>query len=121
MIKMNKRTGIFAVIGNYKKLGYKEFMRRWKEGMMRIPPEDLLFSELIGYVGSIAATIFCIVIFFLWKNMWPIALMMIFTAWIQVSQALGKWQQYATIKSMKSQLIDINTIFQEGVANEEKK
>jgi len=115
------KKGLSALTHNMKTLGWKEFMRRWKEGAMKIPPEDLLFSELIGYAGTILATIVGVIIFCFTKGMWPWALLMGFTGWIQASAALGKWQQWQTLKALKSSIVDINEIFKQDIKEKIKK
>jgi len=85
-------------------------MRRWKVGMMKISPEDLLQSELVGYAGAIIACIASAIFFFFMKNMWPIALLMCFTGWIQLMQAIAKWQQWQTMKNLKGQMAELSSL-----------
>lgn len=87
-------------------------MRRFKDGVMRISPEQQLKTEISGYVGSIIGL--CLAIFFLvWYGLWYISFAMAFTILIQVAQLIGKYQQYITMKTLASGDFDaINELIQ---------
>ena len=87
----------------------KEFFKRWGEGINNIPPDQLLFSEMLGFSGSILGSIFAALFFiFIVKTMWVIAIPLAFGVLIQVSQLMGKYQQYSAMKNLKTQLQDLN-------------
>jgi len=104
------------IIECIKKEGLKGFFKRWKDGMMKIPPEKLLESEIIGYGGSILATILAGIVFLFVRNMWTISIIMFFTLIIQGSQLLAKYQQLENLKEMQRQMLGLN--FEGGLRNE---
>lgn len=92
-----------------KKEGPKGFMARWKKGIQSITPEQHLKTQMIGYVGSIAGTIFAGLFFiFVYNAMWPIAIILLFNLFIQTSQFITTYQTYSAIKQVESEnLLDI--------------
>ncbi|UCD20998.1 MAG: hypothetical protein JSW08_00405 [archaeon] len=106
---LNKRPN--TILGSIKQEGVKGFLKRWVEGMKKIPPDQLLRSELIGYVGSILGHILAIFIFiFVVDSLWAIAVILGFSIVIQASQAIGKFQQYDAMKKLKAQMVKIQPI-----------
>lgn len=104
-------SDVGELIKNYKKYGWREFGRRWKKGIMRITPEQLLRSEIVGFTGSIIATILAGLIFiFLYDNLWAISIIMFFNVIIQGSSLLSKYQQLSAMKAMRSQMESIQDI-----------
>jgi hypothetical protein len=91
-----------------KQEGVKGFMKRWKDGFQKIPPDKLLESEIVGYWGNIIGTIFACIIFMIWSRMWPLALVLIFNVVIQGSQLIGKYQQLKQMKDFKKQFEELN-------------
>lgn len=101
-----------------KKEGVIGFFKRWGDGIQKIPQENLLLSEIYGYIGNIIGTIAAGVIFLFLPKMWPISLVMVFSVVITASQMIGKIQQYMAIKKFKKQLsmntsININELMGE--------
>jgi len=91
------------LIKNLKKHGLKGFMKKWKEGMMKLTPEQLLKAEIKGYLGSILGTIAAGLIFiFVYKTMWAISIVLFFNIIIQGSQLIAKYQQLEAFKQMES-------------------
>lgn len=94
-----------------KKAGFKGFKKRFKEGVMRITPQEQIYIEIVGYTGSIIGTIAAGVIFVLW-GLYPIILFLAFNIVIQVSQLIGKYQQYQTFKQISNfdleQITEVN-------------
>jgi len=93
-----------AAAKNLRKLGWKEFNRRWKQGMMRLTPEQLLDAEITGYGGSVLGTIGAGIVFVL-MGLWPIMLFLSFNIVIQGVNLVQKWQQREAIKKIKSMSI----------------
>lgn len=84
---------------NYKDLGHKKFMEKWKEGIMKVTPEQLVKTEITGYIGNIIGlTIVCIILAF--TTMWYIIFAFVFGLLINISQLIGKWQQLQQIRSI---------------------
>ena len=105
-----------TIIGSIKQEGLKGFFKRWGDGIQKIPQENLLLSEIYGYIGTLVGTIVAGVIFLFWPKMWPISLIMAFNVIITGSQMIGKIQQYKAIKRLKEQLnmntsIELNELF----------
>jgi hypothetical protein len=80
--------------------GVKGFMKRWKDGLNKIPQDKLIQTELIGMWASMIATIFAGVIFMIWSKMWPISIVLLVGLILQVSQLIQKYQQYNQVKMM---------------------
>ena len=91
------------LIKNLKQLGFKEFGKRWKRGIMKLTPEQLLKGELYGYGGSVIGTSIAGVVFIM-MGLWPIMLFLVFNIFIQLSQFIGKYQQYNTLKLITEQM-----------------
>jgi len=73
-----------TLIKNFRELGFKEFMKRWKNGILELQPEQLLKAEISGYTGSILGTLLaCYVFIFVYENMWAIAIILFFNIIIQ--------------------------------------
>jgi len=100
-----------SLIKNYKELGHKEFMKRWKSGIMKITPEQLLKAEISGSVGMIVGSLLA-VFFFIWvyDRMWTIAIVMGFNILIQLAQLTAKYQQLQTFKNFTGN-VDISKLF----------
>jgi len=94
--------GLIALIKNFKRLGRKEFFKRWKIGIQKITPTQLLRTEMIGYVGTIVGSIICI-IFFIWINFWVICIPISFGLLISGSSLIGKYQQYIMMKQLEKE------------------
>ncbi len=111
--------GIKALIKNYKRLGHKEFFKKFNEGVMKVTPEQLAKTELVGYIGTIIGTILAIVFLFVFK-LWYVTFALIFGILVSVSQAISSWQKLKAIQAMNEsmkQIIssdDINKFFGEN-------
>lgn len=82
-----------------------EFFKRWGEGIKKIPQDELLFSEMLGYSGSILGTIAAGLFFiFAVKNLWIISIPLAFNVYIQLTQLAGKYQQYSIMKEFQNKL-----------------
>jgi len=86
---------------NYKKLGHKGFMQKWKEGILKITPLQQLKGEISGYIGSIIGMLLAGTMFVI-RGMWYVAPILFFGLIIQVFQLIGKYQQYQTFKTLES-------------------
>jgi hypothetical protein len=87
----------------------KQFFKRWGEGIRKIPQDQLLVSEMIGFAGSIFGTLAAGLFFiFAVKNLWVLAIPLGFNVWLQISQLVGKWQQYKTIKEFQNKLDELD-------------
>lgn len=97
--------------------GFKGFLKRWGDGIQKIPQENLVLAEIYGQIGTLVGTIVAGALFIFWPKMWPISLIMSFNMIIVVSQMVGKIQQYLAIKKFKAnfqdQTINLNKILGE--------
>ena len=92
-----------TIVESIKQEGIKGFMKRWKAGFNKIPPEKLLEAELVGYWGTLLGTIAACIIFLIWSGMWPLVLVLGFNVIIQVTQIIGKYQALNQMKSFQAQ------------------
>ncbi len=93
------------IIQKLRELGWKEFKRRWIQGIRRITPEQLLKTELRGITGSIIGTMLAGGFFVYW-GLWPILLFLVFNIVIQTTQWISKYQQLKTIRELKTMTLD---------------
>lgn len=102
------------LIKNLKQLGFKEFGKRWKKGIMRLTPEQLIKAEIQGYIGSILGTIgACLIFIFVYETMWAIAIVLFFNIIIQGSQMIGKYQTLQHLKKAQSQMIEFENLMED--------
>lgn len=92
-----------TIAESIKQEGMKGFLKRWKDGFNKIPPEKLIETELIGLWGTLLGTIAACIIFFIWNGMWPLVLVLGFNVLIQAVQIIGKYQALNQIKSFQAQ------------------
>ncbi len=95
------------LIKNLRELGWKEFRRRWGEGIQRITPIQLAKTEMIAMVGAMLGLIVAIFIFiFIHNQFWIIAVIMFFNLILQGAGLIGKIQQYKSLKEFEFQLVE---------------
>ena len=101
-----------GIIKAYRKLGRKEFMRRWKLGMATINPRALVKIKLISLAGqSIGLLIAAIVLFF--SGAWYITIPLLFAVVFTGAQFIEIYQQYNAMKAMNIQFGDLNELLKE--------
>jgi hypothetical protein len=101
--------GVLTLIKNYRKLGHKEFMRRWRQGIKELSPLDLIKVQLGSYIGFIFFMTLSIVIFF-WRGIWYLGAAFIFIVILNVTQLIEKYQQYQTLKVVHAKYGNLNEI-----------
>ena len=102
-----------GLIKNLRQLGFKEFGKRWKQGIMRLEPEQLIRAEIKGYIGSILGTMgACLIFIFVYETMWAIAIVLFFNIIIQGSQMIGKYQTLQHLKNSKEQMIEFENLME---------
>ncbi len=100
------------------KISWKEWMKRWKQGIEGITPIQRLKNELIssyiGFVGNLIC-IACLIIFRdkLLVQWFSYGLILIFigTTWSTGIKILTTRQQLKFFKNMDSSSMDINDVF----------
>lgn len=91
------------ILKKYRELGHKEFMERWKDGMMRITPIQLTKADIKAIIGSMVGTLVAIYIFiFVHNQLWIVAVIMFFNLILQGSQLIAKLQQLNTLEQFES-------------------
>jgi|TARA_Y100000296_G_C5146110_1_gene243778 magnesium-transporting ATPase (P-type) len=90
------------LLKNLRKLGWKKFKKKWKDGIMRLTPEQLLKSEVSGYAGSVLGTIGAGIVFAM-MGLYPILLFLVFNIFIQGVQLVQKYQQLQALKDLQAQ------------------
>ena len=93
------------LIDNYKKLGRKEFTRRFKDGLMRITPEQLIKADIKALIGTLIGTAVAMYIFvFVHNSLWIIAVIMFFNLILQGSQLIPPKNLIFSAKTGKSSM-----------------
>ena len=91
--------GLKTLMKNYNELGHKGFMEKWKEGIQKVTPEQLVKTEIIGYIGNlIGIIVVCIILAF--TSVWYIIFAFVFGLLISASQLIGKIQQLQQLKAI---------------------
>lgn len=83
----------------------KEFYRRWKEGMKKLTPAQILHSKLVGNWGQLIGMILAFVVL-MWKGYWYFAVFMIFALFLQVVTLIDVSQQYRNLCAMLEEIED---------------
>ena len=97
-----KIESIKNLVRNLRRLGFKGFMQKWREGMLKIPPEEQIRIQLRGTVLTIIGTIVsCILIVIFAKAVWYIIFAFIFSVITQFGQAVGLYQQLKQLEALK--------------------
>jgi len=106
--------GLIQLIKNYKRLGHKEFFKKFNDGIAQATPEQLAKTELTGHIGTIAGTILAIV-FLIIYNLWYVTFALAFGILVSISQAISSWQRLQAIKKLNDHIkeLDINKFFEE--------
>ena len=100
--KKNKGNGIIKFYKHWKKHGFKKTMDQLKYNYIMLEtPQQILKKQLIGYSGSMVATILCGTIFFI-KGSWYITVLFFFTLFIQYAGFKQTLQQFYTINNIET-------------------
>ena len=87
----------FNLVKNYKKLGAKEFFKKWGKGIEGITALQIARGNLIGIVPVIIGTIIGIVVVALSKTWW-LLLILIGGFIVSLMQLLGFLQKFIRLK-----------------------
>ena len=94
---------------------FKEFMKKWKEGMEGITPVQQLKSNALGYylvfLGEIVGVITAI-----WMKQWWLLIIMFGSIVLSVVAYIGNWQELQLMIRQEeiAKSIDIQPIAMEG-------
>jgi uncharacterized protein YacL len=97
------------IFKNYRKLGRKEFFRRFKSGVRQIPPQDLIRVQLISLTGQALGLVFAIVMIILLSSFWYISIALSFAVIFVVTQIIAHYQQYKSITTLQEKLKNIQS------------
>lgn len=85
-------------------ISFKEFMMRWKEGMLSITPQQQAHSNMTAYlwtfIGAILATVFMVV----YASAWHFTLFMIGIIYLQWTGFKKERKNYFEIRNAMQQL-----------------
>jgi hypothetical protein len=102
-----------GIIKNVKELGVKGFMDKWKDGILKLSPEELLKAKISGSIGSIAGIILAMIFFiFVYQRLWTIGIIMFFSLFIQGSQLIEFLQQKKVFEQMSKDLISYKDLME---------
>lgn len=91
------------IIDNYKRLGFKEFMKQWKEGIVNLTPLQQVKSQLPGYVLILIGVTIGLIVTYINKTWW-LFIILLGGAWIQIITFLGVIQKYLMLKNIDDEL-----------------
>ena len=96
MKKKNKRAK--RLIKNYKKLGFKKFMKKWSEGIEGITPLQNARTSLMGTYLILVGIIFGIVVTSIGKVWWMViilcgSLIVTTMSWVSTYQKFKKFKE----------------------------
>jgi hypothetical protein len=101
-----------GLLKNLRKLGIRGFFKKWKYGIMKIPPEQLLKQEIFGICGMLAATILAATVLIL-RGFWYISLVFLFSLIVQSANLISKWQQLKVMKGLPSEQLNMKELMGE--------
>jgi len=93
----------------YKELGHKKFMEKFKTGLMKVTPEQLLQVKLISLSGQALGLLLAAIMLFsfgTWYIGIPISFAFIFT----VASLVEIYQQYNAMKRLNAQMGNLNEL-----------
>ncbi|KKK52904.1 hypothetical protein LCGC14_3100190 [marine sediment metagenome] len=88
------------IITKYRELGHKEFMRKWREGIQRIPPINIQKIKVQGMFGSVIGTIGACIVFVI-MGWYPILLFLVFNIVVQGAGYIEEYQKLGVMKKFK--------------------
>jgi len=77
----------------------KEFMKKWKEGILNLPIEKQLKGKIIGIIGGMIGLTLALITMVM-KKQWGFSIFVFFIIWIQFFSYIGMRQQYLNTKEM---------------------
>lgn len=84
-------------------MNIKEFFRRWKQGILTLPPSQQLKAKITGIKGAVFGMILGFGIMAYQGNYWFLVLGF-FLVWLQVIEYIGTKQQYENAVIMEKEL-----------------
>ena len=92
--------------GNW--IDYKEFNKRFKEGVSGISPYQITKQQLRGMnivlLGLLCGIVVC---FFNIKNLWWLLIILIGSLYVNVTMYIGAWKKKKALENIEKQFIDL--------------
>lgn len=92
-----------GIIKAYRELGHKKFMLKFKEGLAKIPPQDLLKIRLMSLTGQAIGVVIAALVTFLY-GIWYIGIIMVFVFIYTLTMVVEVYQAYNNIKKFQELL-----------------
>ena len=92
-----------SLIENYKKLGTKEFFRRWGEGIQNISPLQQVIFQLVGNILVIIGVIIGLCVTFSTKTWW-LFIILLGSLFSVLTSILGTYQKYKMFRKINEQM-----------------
>jgi len=85
----------------------KEFLSKWKEGIMTLPPEKQLEAKVNGIIGTIGGLILGFTVMVM-RGMWYFIIAGIFIVFLQCIELISTKQQLENIKRINSNYVNLD-------------
>jgi len=102
-----KKRGYFWKDKKGKELSFKEFMKRWKNGVEGITPLQQTRTTLWSFLPLVAGILWGITVTFLGKTYW-MTLILCGSLPITLIQVLSNYQKYTKQKAVEETLKELN-------------
>ena len=94
-----------------KKLTFKQFMSRWKEGMQSVTPLQQVKAQLPGQILILIGVLLGLYVAFMNKTWWLI-IVLVGVVLVNSLTLLSTWQKYSLLKKiddeLKEQMAEVN-------------
>jgi len=91
------------LIDNYRKLGAKDFVAKWKEGITQVTPLQQLKAQLPSYILMMVGILLGIVVSSISKTWWLVCIL-VAALGINGMSFLGVYQRYLMLKKVDDEL-----------------
>ena len=100
----------------------KDFMQKWKKGIMLITPEQRLKNDLVSLFFIVIGNIIAAFMFlFFVKSYWWLSIIFGFSSLLTISQFIAKFQEYNLFKDLREGKLDEKLMEIEKENNDPKK
>ena len=95
------------IIDNYKELGAKGFIEKWKQGIQSVTPLQQLKAQLPSFLLIFLGVLFGIIVS-IKNHSWWLLIILIGALGINLMSFLSTYQRYLTLKNVQDELDNIN-------------
>jgi len=89
-------------------IDYKEFSKRFKEGLTNVTPYQLTKQQLKGMniilIGLLCGIVICL---FNIKNLWWLLIILIGGFYVNITQYIGTWQKKKILEDIENQFKEV--------------